>query len=693
MKTPDTGAVAVVGARDGDLWTYLLFENLTRFGPGRPIWPVSRTRSEVRGLRTYPSLDALPGGPEVAVLAVSADQALPLVGQAVAAGVPHVVAISSGFAERGDEQGLALQQKLQDLVAGSGSRLYGPNGVGFADFTAGLCPLGAPVPADLQAGQVTVISQSGSVTTSVLAGLGEDGTGVDWCVSVGNGACFDVVDAIGTALARPATRVIAGYIESFGPDRARLEEVLARARDAGVAVVVLHSGRTAVGAEVTRSHTAAMTSSQRLVGEVLGRHGVHTVSDVETLVRASSLLAYQQRIDRGAAPPGGVAVIETSGGAAAVLADMMDEQGVRLARFAPPTLVGLQACAPPGAFVSNPIDLTASPKPFDEVTEAFRGVYRDPDVSWVMIPFALTFPSLDDGRKVHKVSLERYARLAAETGTKTVISTLTVHGWTDWARSFRAEHPELLVLRGVNATVRALSGLAGRDPAEAAEPADRGSAGAVVDGVPDPVAARSILQDAGAELPACRFVATGVVASLASDIAELALPVVVKLVAPGLVHKARVGGVAVGCRSASDAQRAAEEVLEAARSHGVDPSGVLVEEAVEGKELFVSFERDPWYGPFLLLAPGGGEVEKAASTQVVGLPASDDDLWRAAKTAERAWGLPVGNDAVVGLLSTLGRAFTHGPLRPWRTVELNPVILGHAGPRPVDVVLVPGESP
>lgn len=686
------GAVAVVGARDGDLWTYLLFENLSRFGPDRPIWPISWTRDVVRGRTTYQSLDELPATPEVAVLAVAADRALDLVARAAAAEIPHVVIISSGFAERGDDIGRSLQADLQKATAGSRSRVYGPNGVGFADLAAGLCPLGAPVPPDLAPGNVSVISQSGSITSSVLAGLAEDGAGVDWCVSVGNGACFDVVDAIETALNRDSTRVLTGYVESFGAgERSRLERVLARAQDQRVPFVLLRGGMTTLGAQVTKSHTAAMTSPQRLVGEVLARHDVVVVPDIESLVRTAAICSYEQRQGRHAPVSSGVAVIETSGGAAAVLADMMAEHELRLARFSQTTVDALAACAPPGAFVANPIDLTASPKPFDEVTEAFRSVYLDPDVGWVMIPFALTFPTIEDGRKVHKVALDRYAELGRQTGTNTVISTLSVHGWTDWAREFRARYPGVLLLRGVASTVRALRALTRTEEAAGPrEPTPDDRVGDVVaEGVPDLPAARRVLELSGVPMPPGRFVDQAELTSLAQTVTELRFPVVVKLVADGLLHKAKVSGVVTHCRSPEDAMSAALRVLEAAASSGIDAEGVFVEEMVNGPEVFVSLDRDPWYGPFLLLAPGGGDVEESDATQLVPLPASSDHLRSALQRAERAWGVSVASDAMATFVDNLAGQFLDGPLSNWETVELNPVIVTEAGPYPVDVVLVP----
>jgi hypothetical protein len=42
------------------------------------------------------------------------------------------------------------------------------------------------------------------------------------------------------------------------------------------------------------------------------------------------------------------------------------------------------------------------------------------------------------------------------SGTPTVIASTNLHRWTDWTRNFRAEHPEVLLVRGLDSTIDAL---------------------------------------------------------------------------------------------------------------------------------------------------------------------------------------------------------------------------------------------
>jgi acyl-CoA synthetase (NDP forming) len=694
MNTPSTTTaqrpgIAIVGARDASLWTYLLFSNLRSFGDV-DIWPVSRTRDTVGGLPTVSDLGAVPRVPEVAVLIVNSAVANSVVAQAVEMKVPHIVLISDGYAERGTEEGVRLQAELVDIISGSGSRLYGPNGVGFADFRAGIVPLGAPIPPDLTVGPVSIVSQSGSLTTSIMGGLAEDGVGVDLCVSIGNGAAFDPVDAMHAMLDRPTTTVIAAYLESFGSGgRPRLEAALRRAREQGVRIILAKSGGSAVGAAIARSHTAALAGPDRLVDEVLHRHGVIRVQTIEDLTRAAAVAAYLHgREKSGVAPAGaGVAVIETSGGAAALTADLLTAEKVGLARFGESTVAALRSVAPDGAYVSNPIDLTASPKPYEDVTAAFREVYLDPAVRAVVIPYALTFPTEDDEREVHKRSLDRYASLGATTGTPTIVSTLSEVAWTDWATAFRARHPTALVVRGIASTARVLARLF---PAQPSTVEPHGSAADELSDAPDGRTARELLESLGAPMPAARFVAVDQLATVAAASAELTYPQVVKIVADGLLHKVKVGGVVLGCATADQTAQAARKVVDSALAAGLPPAvvrGVLIEETGSGVELFVSFNRDPWYGPYLILGSGGGDVESKGDSTLLALPADDDAI--AATLAGLA--VPEGQRAATtAFVARLGREFVDGALASWSTLELNPVMVNATvGPQVLDIVLLP----
>ena len=85
-----------------------------------------------------------------------------------AAGIKAAIILSSGFAEEKGEIGPALQKEIQAIAKKYDMAVSGPNGEGFANTAAALCPTFSPamdpgdVPllprADRTRGQVAVIA-------------------------------------------------------------------------------------------------------------------------------------------------------------------------------------------------------------------------------------------------------------------------------------------------------------------------------------------------------------------------------------------------------------------------------------------------------------------------------------------------------------------------------------------------------
>jgi acetyltransferase len=86
--------------------------------------------------------------------------------------------------------------------------------------------------------------------------------------------------------------------------------------------------------------------------------------------------------------------------------------------------------------------------------------------------------------------------------------------------------------------------------------------------------------------------------------AELGYPAVVKLVHPGLLHKAAAGGVRVGLPVPTAVRAAATELLAL-----VPGARLLVQRQVAGTEVVVGGVRDPQFGPAVLAGLGGVLVE------------------------------------------------------------------------------------
>jgi acetyltransferase len=89
-------------------------------------------------------------------------------------------------------------------------------------------------------------------------------------------------------------------------------------------------------------------------------------------------------------------------------------------------------------------------------------------------------------------------------------------------------------------------------------------------------------------------------------------PVVMKIVAPAIIHKTDVGGVQVGIGNAEEARSAFDQIMAGARRAHPDAAvtGILVQRMLAGgRELIVGVVRDPSVGPLVMFGLGGVLVE------------------------------------------------------------------------------------
>jgi acyl-CoA synthetase (NDP forming) len=692
MKTLDTAdSVAIVGARPTGVGSQWLIRNLRQYGFSGEVWPVSPKLTDFYGLKVYPSVEELPWAPSIAVLAVNPVETIRLSGLLSGEGTKAVVIYSDGFAETGTEEGRRLARDLDDAVDGR-LWLLGPGSLGFADFSSGLCALSPPVPDDIRPGDVSMISHSGALLSSLLGGASEEDLGVDWCVSVGSAASYGLADALSDAIERNSTRTICAYVEGLGSsdEITRVGSLLDAARGQGTRVIVAKSGSSAVGARVALSHTGSIAGDNRLVDAFFEEHDVIRVPDTEEMLRLAKLLSIgSARRKRRSPVSEGLAIIENSGGATALAADLAARNGVALASFEDATLDALKRVGGASSHVSNPVDLTAALHDPAEIDDIYRKVQMDPGVGFVLVPWSVTLPDDLGAREHHQLSLGRHVRLAGETGVPLIVCAVTTQAWTDWVRQLRRDaEPNVAIVQGLGLTMRSLRFVMPENKREA----DTASSS---ESVIEEARALSVLGNLGVPVPRTKLVGRQEL-----DVDELIRaagmtpPFVVKVAADGLSHKAALGGVEVGV-GIGEIARAVSLVTTRVASAGIESSriqGSLVAEMHFGPELMIGLSRDDSFGDYLIIG-WGGVLTEAIGGHVVRL-LGDDPATRA-QTVEQSVGEVVGvrtDGAVVRKVAEalwpLVEAFCAGELRNCRTVEVNPLIVDARGPVAADALIV-----
>ena len=123
-------SVAVIGAsrRRGTIGGEILHNLLAAEFSGA-VYAVNDKADVVQSLPAYRSVGDIPGGVELAVVAVPAEQVVRAARECAAAGVRSLLVISSGFAETGAE-GAGRQHELLEVCRDAGIRIVGPNCLG-----------------------------------------------------------------------------------------------------------------------------------------------------------------------------------------------------------------------------------------------------------------------------------------------------------------------------------------------------------------------------------------------------------------------------------------------------------------------------------------------------------------------------------------------------------------------------------
>ena len=317
-----------------------------------PILPVNPKRREIQGLPAYQSVADLPETPDVAIVAVPGELAVQAVDDLGKRGVKAVIVFTAGFAETSD--GAAAQDRLVGHARAHGMRLLGPNCLGLFNSRIGFYPMfttsfegGFP-----RAGRIGIASQSGAYGTHLYAEARDRRMGTPICVTTGNQADVTLGDVIGWMAEDPDTDVIAAYAEGIDESE-RFLAALEAARQARKPVVMMKVGRSALGREAAKSHTASIAGDDAVTDAVLAEFGVVRAQTTEQLLdiaQTATRRVYPARNTLG--------VITISGGAGVLISDAAESLGLSMPQLPAEAQERLKELIPFASPI-NPVDCTA----------------------------------------------------------------------------------------------------------------------------------------------------------------------------------------------------------------------------------------------------------------------------------------------------------------------------------------------
>lgn len=661
-------SIAIVGASSSpSAFSRRLLANLERFAFAGDIHLVGRAET-IEGRPCLPSVDALPEGVDLAVIAIGRESVPESVRLCGLRGVRSAIVYGSGFAETGEE-GRAAQDDLARHAVDAGIALLGPNCTGLTNFV-GNVPLtfGNSRPRAVKGPAIAIVGQSGGMVGAIRMALEARQLDISYTIATGNEAVLGVEDFLDELIDDETTRVILVFAEQIRrPDR--FLEGAAKAQRAGKALLLLHPGRSAAGRQSAASHTGAMVGDHAAMRAAVDHSGIIRVDTVEELVDVAELVLRCPR-----PPQGGLAILTDSGAFKSLSADFCETAGVDL----PPIERMRDALAAElPAFISpeNPLDVSAQALQQPDIYgRCARLLLEEPGVGALLIAIMPSSPEF--GLKAARETLA----LLPDNG-KPVLYVL-----------FGGESPisaELTpLLRGAGIPFyrvpeRAMAAIghymrhaaaAGQPrapvlPAAPAMPADAGPA------MPE-WQAKQWLGTAGLPVPKGRL-ATDVEGAAAAA-ADIGYPVVLKAQSAALPHKSDVGGVILGIADEAGLRAAFARM---SGSITIPLDGLLVEPmAKRGTELFVSARRDPAWGPMLTIGLGGVWVEALNDVRTFPAGLGEEAILaeiRALRGARLLQGwrgeAPVDLPAVAAVAAQLGALLIASP---WvQEIEINPLLV------------------
>jgi acyl-CoA synthetase (NDP forming)/RimJ/RimL family protein N-acetyltransferase len=369
-------SVAVVGASSApDSVGGALFASIVAGGFCGVATPVNRGGGVVRSVRAATALADLDEAPDLAVLAVPADEVVGAARDAAAAGVGAIVVVAAGFSDAG-EAGRAREEELLEVVRASGMRLVGPNSLGVLN-TAPDVRLQATIgPVTPHRGRIALSSQSGALGLALLGHAAGRRLGIASFVALGNRADVSTNDLLELWEDDDDVAAITLYVESFGNPQ-RFSAICQRVSRSKPVLAVRGNRRPPAGAG-TGSHTAAALRGEAIGDALLHQAGVLRCGGTEELFDAAELLALQPL------PTGRrVGIVTNSGGLGTLAVDACASRGLTVHTLAAATQERIAATAAGADRTVNPVDMGITAAPGDYAA-GLAALLDDADVDAVL---------------------------------------------------------------------------------------------------------------------------------------------------------------------------------------------------------------------------------------------------------------------------------------------------------------------
>jgi acetyltransferase len=674
MSLLNPNSIAVIGASaDEKKVGHVLLRNLMTQGYKGTVYPINPKGGKILGKETFPSVTAVAGHIDLAIIATPASSVLALAEECGKKDVQTLVVITAGFRETGTEEGIRAEEELAAIARRYKMLLVGPNCLGFMRPSISL---NASFANDLpRSGKVAFLSQSGALGGASVDRAQRIGLRLSFFLSMGNKALMNECDFLELCEDDPETNVIGLYLEGIVDGRRLLEigERVAQKKP----IVLLKAGTTEKGRKAASSHTGALAGSDAAVDAICRQAGITRAQSVDELLDLLRTQSLQPPLASSR-----IAIVTNAGGAGVLGTDAAEKAKLSLPSLLPKHEAELQKVLPPFASLKNPIDVLG-----DALEDRFEA--------------ALHMAAKDENIDGIAVFVTPQMMTPVRAIAETIVAVMKNYPLIPTVASFMGgesvhEGIEILHEHGIpnfscpETAISTLATLWHQEPVMCTHRApvadeERAAKAAVIlhdcHGLLDEGRLQRLFSLYRLPLPEMS------IASSAEEAVQIAtrigLPVVAKVDSRDILHKTDIGGVRVNLSSTKAVAEAYEEIMANVRKNAPEANvnGVLIQQCLPaGDEFIVGAIADPCVGHLVMTGLGGIYTELFSDASFRVVPVSEKTAFEMLEDL-KAWKILLGMRgkprrdiiSLARLIRTVSLLVTECP--QITEIDLNPVLV------------------
>ena len=680
--------IAFIGGR----YAIIAINEARRRGFDGEMLAVNPTRTDLVGVECVASIEDLPVAPDAVYLAIPADNVVDALRSLSVIGAGGVVCFSAGFKEAGNTQ------KEKDLVDATGDMaLIGPNCYGIINYIDNSALWSFEHGGWSPGYGAAIITQSGMFSSDIT--MSQRSLPLAYMVSAGNQAVLGPEDFLEFFAEDPAVRAIGLHLEGL-QNIPKFESAALKALSKGKPVVVLKTGSSTIGSELTVSHTGSLSGSAELYEAFFQRVGIISVTNPSQFLETLKLLCIV-----GAPKGKRVAGFTCSGGGATMLADHAERIDLVFPVVDPKQENDLSALLPDIATVSNPLDYTTPIWGQAEMThpvfaKAISAIEADTAVLLQDYPAA----GLDSSKSFYRADAIAFAEATTEKGLPAIIcATLP--------ENMDLETRQLLIskgvapMQGIHETLNAIQDSANWKEARSYILSEKPEH--LLRAIPS--SEKRVLPESEGKdwfkrnsfnVPEGKIVSAQQLGKAANAVGY---PVALKMISRRLAHKTEAGAVILNLKDEDSLRLAAAKMKSDVAAYDAKAvSDLFLVEAMSPNplaELIINFRQDPQFGAALVLGSGGVLVELLADSATLLLPTRPVEIIRVLKSLrvgrllEGFRGRPAADiEQVATEIYKLSVTYQKN-MKTIAEIEINPLFVYQAEVSAIDVLIqVPNEK-